>query len=158
MEHTGMCKSLNVKIQYRGDEMAIFPSKEWAEDVYTKINSSEEYAKVAADWEASVTLVIEAEEGKLDSTFILWLDPWHGKVRSYEILKDIEDKKSSYIIRSTYSIWKEIVKGEKNPTKLLLSGKLKVKGSMTYLLRRTKTNDALMNVLKTVKSEFPDEG
>ncbi|MCE5212772.1 MAG: SCP2 sterol-binding domain-containing protein [Deltaproteobacteria bacterium] len=138
--------------------MAIFPSKEWADDVYSKINASEEYAKTAADWEKSVTLIIEAEKGKLDNSFILWLDPWHGKVRSYEILKSIEDKQSDFIITSTYSTWKEIVKGEKNPTKLLLERKLKVKGSMTYLLRRTKTNDALMNVLKSVKSEFADEG
>ncbi len=137
--------------------MAVFPSKEWAEEVVSKINVSEEYAKAAADWEKSVALVIEKEEGKLTDSFILWLDPWHGKIRSFEILKNIEDKQSSFVLRSSYSVWKEIVKGEKNPTKMLMAGKLKMKGSMTYILRRSKANDALMNVLKAVKSDFADE-
>ena len=43
----------------------IYPSKEWMEELYKKVNSDEEYKKVAANWEGDYLCVVELDEEAL---------------------------------------------------------------------------------------------
>jgi len=137
--------------------MALFPSKEWAEELYNRVNADEEYGRAASDWEGTFTLLVKEEEDKLEKPFILWLDPWHGKVRGFEILKDIDEKKSDFILEGDYSVWKGVLQGKKDATKQMMAGKLKLKGSMTYILKRAKASNALTKILTKIPTEFIDE-
>lgn len=40
----------------------VYPSKEWMEELYKKVNSDEEYKKVAANWEGDYLCVVELDE------------------------------------------------------------------------------------------------
>ncbi|WP_290597465.1 MULTISPECIES: SCP2 sterol-binding domain-containing protein [unclassified Archaeoglobus] len=43
----------------------VYPSKEWMEELYKKVNSDEEYKKVAANWEGDYLCVVELDEEAL---------------------------------------------------------------------------------------------
>jgi len=137
--------------------MALFPSKEWAEELCQRVNADEEYGKAASDWEGTFTILVEEEEGKLDKPFILWLDPWHGKIRGFEILESLDEKESNFILRGKYSVWKGVIEGKRDATKQMLAGKLRLKGSMAYILKKTKASNALMKIFTTMPTEFINE-
>lgn len=43
----------------------VYPSKEWMDELYKKVNSDEEYKKVAANWEGDYLCVVELDEEAL---------------------------------------------------------------------------------------------
>ncbi len=43
----------------------VFPSKEWMEELFKKVNSDEEYRRVAANWEGDYLCIVELDEEAL---------------------------------------------------------------------------------------------
>ncbi|WP_202320495.1 SCP2 sterol-binding domain-containing protein [Archaeoglobus neptunius] len=43
----------------------VFPSKEWMDELYRKVNADEEYRRVAANWEGDYLCVVELDEEAL---------------------------------------------------------------------------------------------
>jgi len=118
---------------------AIFPSPEWLEGLKAKLNSDERYAEVARNWEGDLFFFIEPE-GNLKQTLTFYLDLWHGKCRKAEYAPDQSSyPKPAFVFRSTYGNIASILAGRMNPMTAMMTSKLRVQGSMGYMMRNVPT-------------------
>jgi putative sterol carrier protein len=113
---------------------AKFPSPEWLKELDEKLNTDEHYAKVASKWEGDMCVVIEPA-GPLQETLYYYLDLWHGKCRKVEILKDLSSVQPKFVLTATYDNISRIMKGELDPMQAMMTRKLQVHGSMSYMMR-----------------------
>lgn len=141
--------------------MAIFPSDEWAQQYREKINSSAEYAAAAATWEGDLIFVYEKEPDKgVAEDVYAWLDLWHGSCRGIEQLAGPEDPRVSsakFTISAPYSRWKAVMKGELEPVRAMMQGKMKVKGDLPTIVRYVKASNVLVDLAGQTPTEFIDE-
>ena len=118
--------------------MAIFPSTEWLNELDAKLNSDARYADIAKNWEGDIVIAIEPE-GNLKEKRIFYLDLWHGKCRGVAELKDISEKKATFVWTATYENIKRIVTGKLDPMQAMLTRKLTVQGNMAVMMRSVPT-------------------
>ncbi len=137
--------------------MPVFPSYEWMETLVEMLNDNEEYKKAAATYEGVMALLIKAEEGKLDEDMLGYVHPYHGQIIDYGIWDDLEGKDPMFIIYAPYSTWKSVVKGEIDPMGAIMKGKIKIKGDMAQLLKRTQGSQIMMEAMKQLDTQFIDE-
>ncbi|MFP5225589.1 MAG: SCP2 sterol-binding domain-containing protein [Actinomycetota bacterium] len=139
--------------------MAKFPSSEWLDAYVDKINSSDEYQEAAATWEGDLVYVFGAEPDKgVPEDVWVWVDLWHGKCRDYRYgVTPDEGSSAKFLIRAPYTRWKEVMKGELDPIKGMMTGKLKLKGNLPMLVRYTRAAKVLVKLAGEVPTEFADE-
>jgi putative sterol carrier protein len=141
--------------------MAVFPSEEWLELYVEQINSSSDYAAAAATWEGDLVFLYEKEPDKgVPDDVYAWLDLWHGKCRSAEVLSGPDDEKAKsakFTIAAPYSRWKSVVKKEIEPVKAMMQGKMKVRGDLPTIVRYVKASNVLVDLTAKVPTEFIDE-
>ena len=135
----------------------LFPSEEWVLEVREKLNANPAYQKAAGKWEGTFVFHILPEENLLDEEFILWTDPWHGQMRSAKRLSSLDDETVNYGLVGKYSVWKKVIMGNLDSTKAMMTGKLKVSGKMSYLLRNKKAADVIVSTLKGMDVKFIDD-
>lgn len=139
--------------------MARFPSAQWLDDYVGLINASAEYEEAASTWEGDLAYVFGAEPDKgVPEDVWVWVDLWHGKCREhrYDVTPD-EGGAAKFIIRAPYTRWKEVMQGELDPIKGMMTGKLKLKGNLPMLVRYTRAAKVLVSIAGTVPTEFVDE-
>ncbi len=118
---------------------AIFPSEEWLQGLETKLNSDEKYAEIAKHWEGDLFFRIEPE-GNLKEELTFYLDLWHGKCRKAVYKPDASAyPKPAFTLTSTYTNITAVLKGKMNPMTAMMTMKLKVQGSMGYMMRNVPT-------------------
>lgn len=113
---------------------AVFPSAEWLQTFQEKLNSDEHYSQVASKWEGDMYFVIEPE-GNLTERVVMYLDLWHGKCRSTEIVEDIARYNPAFTLKAAYPNFAKVLKGELDPMQAMLTRKLDVKGNMAVMMR-----------------------
>jgi len=133
---------------------AIFPSEEWLKGLEEKLNSDERYAEIAKKWEGDLFFFIEPE-GNLNERLTFYLDLWHGKCRKVEY----EPKPESYpnptfTLTATYKNITDILSGKLNPMTAMMTSKLKVKGSLGYMMRNVPTVLDFVRVAQDVTTEI----
>ena len=112
----------------------IFPSPDWLQALFEKLNSDEHYGQVAKKWEGDMIVVIEPS-GRLNEKLLYYLDLWHGKCRKIEIMKEMPSVMPKFVLTSTYANISRIMKGELDPMQAMMTRKLMVHGSMAYMMR-----------------------
>lgn len=118
---------------------AVFPSEEWLKGLETKLNSDEKYADIAKNWEGDLFFRIEPE-GNLKEELTFYLDLWHGKCRKAEYKPDPSAyPKPTFTLAATYNNITAILTGKMNPMTAMMTMKLKVQGSMGYMMRNVPT-------------------
>jgi putative sterol carrier protein len=132
---------------------AIFPSPEWLQTLFDKINSDERYAKIARNWEGDMCVVIEPS-GPLTEQLLYYLDLWHGKCRKTEILKDLSTVQPKFVLTATYDNISRIMKGELDPMTAMMTRKLQVHGSMAYMMRNVPTVLDFVRCAREVTTEI----
>lgn len=138
--------------------MSVFPSDEWFAAFVEAINGSSEYRDAAAEWEGDVAFVFEAEPDKNHPEDVWgWLDLWHGECRAGRLVEREEGERARYVIRAPYTRWKEILRGELDPVKAMMQGKLKLKGDLPTIVRYIRAANELVHLTETVPTEFLDE-
>lgn len=138
--------------------MAVFPSEEWIRIYRERINGSSEYKEAGETWEGDISFVFEAEPDKQIPTDVwAWLDLWHGECRDAKILAPEEGERAAYVIRAPYSRWKEVLRGDLDPVKGMMQGKLKLQGDLPTIIRYVRAANELVHLTMTVPTEFPDE-
>jgi putative sterol carrier protein len=138
--------------------MTRFPSEDWLAEYVRRINASQSYRDAAETWEGDVAYVIEAEPDRgVPEDVWAWLDLWHGTCRDGRLVSPQEGERARFLIRAPYSRWKEVIKGELDPVKGMMQGKLKLRGDLPTIVKHVKAANELVNVAQTVPTEFSDE-
>jgi putative sterol carrier protein len=138
--------------------MAEFPSEEWFQSYVEAINASREYAEYAATWEGDAVIHIEAEPDKgIAADVYGLLGLWHGACRGGGIVDQARADAAEFEIRAPYSRWKDVIRGDLEPVKGLVQGKLRVRGDLPKILRYTKGTQELAYIAGEVETTFPDE-
>jgi putative sterol carrier protein len=118
---------------------AVFPSEEWLKGLETKLNSDEKYGDIAKNWEGDLFFFIEPT-GNLKERLTFYLDLWHGKCRGVEYKPDAFSYPTpAFTLTATYDNISDILTGKLNPMTAMMTMKLKVKGSMGYMMRNVPT-------------------
>lgn len=118
---------------------ARFPSEEWLKELEEKLNSDEQYAEIAKNWEGDLFFNIEPE-GNLTEALTFYLDLWHGKCRKVEFKPDASSHpKPAFILNASYNNITAILTGKLHPMTAMMTMKLKVQGSMGYMMRNVPT-------------------
>jgi putative sterol carrier protein len=138
--------------------MAIFPSDEWVTIYKDRINASSEYREAAATWEGAISFVFEAEPDRgVREDLWAYLDLWHGECREARMIDPQEGDRAPYVIRAPYSRWKDVVRGDLDPVKGMMQGKLKLRGDLAMIVRYVRAANELVNLTTQVPTEFLDE-
>jgi putative sterol carrier protein len=133
---------------------AIFPSEEWLKGLEAKLNSDERYNDIAKNWEGDLFFFIEPE-GNLKEQLTFYLDLWHGTCRKV----DYKPQAGSYptpafTLSASYNNITAILTGKMNPMTAMMTTKLKVKGSMGYMMRNVPTVLDFVRVAQEVTKEI----
>ena len=113
-----------------------FPSAEWLQALKDKLNTDERYAKIASNWEGDLLFHIEPDKQFPEANYF-YLDLWHGKCREAFILDKtrLDDFKPVFILKAPFGNFIRLLKGELEPMQAMITRKLKVQGSMAYMMR-----------------------
>lgn len=133
---------------------AIFPSEEWLLGLEARINSDERYRDIARNWEGDLFFFIEPE-GNLKERLTFYLDLWHGACRSVEYMPDPDSHPDpTFTLSASYDNITAILTGKLNPMTAMMTSKLKVKGSMGYMMRNVPTVLDFVRVAQEVTTEI----
>ncbi len=134
--------------------MAIkFPSHEWLQALNNKLNTDAHYAQIAKNWEGDIIVIIEPS-GPLIEKLYYYLDLWHGTCRNTEIMNDLPVTMPKFVLTATYENISRIMKGELDPMQAMLTRKLKVHGSMAYMMRNVPTVLDFVRCAREVTTEI----
>ena len=134
----------------------MFPSEEWLNELKDSLNADKAFEKAAGKWEGSLVMNVQADE-LLDKEMIMWIDPYHGKIRDAKVLGSLDEQQSEFVLGAQYSTWKAIINGEMDSMKAMMKGKIKVQGKLTTLLKQSKASNALIKVQQNMDTVFMDE-
>ena len=135
-----------------------FPRDEWFHALAGEINDSPAYREAAADWEGDIAFVVEAdpERGVPDDVWG-YLDLWHGACRDGRLIEPAEGEAAAFVISATYRRWKDVVRGDLDPVRAMMQGKLRVHGDLPTILRYVQAAHELVVLCGVVPTRFPDE-
>jgi putative sterol carrier protein len=103
-----------------------------------KLNADERYARIGSKWEGDIYFVIQPE-GNLKEQVIYYLDLWHGKCRSTQVVKEISAHSPAFTLSATYGNFARVLTGDLDPMQAMLTRKLDVKGNMAVMMRSIPT-------------------
>lgn len=133
---------------------AIFPSEEWLQELKAKLNSDARYSEIAKNWEGDLFFFIEPE-GNLKERLTFYLDLWHGTCRNIEYMPSPDvHPNPTFTLSASYKDITSILTGKLNPMTAMMTSKLKVKGSMGYMMRNVPTVLDFVRVAQEVTSEI----
>lgn len=133
---------------------AVFPSEEWLKGLESKLNSDEKYANIAKNWEGDLFFFIEPE-GNLKEPLTFYLDLWHGACRKVEYQPAPESyPKPAFTLTASYNNITAILSGKLNPMTAMMTSKLKVRGSLGYMMRNVPTVLDFVRVAQEVTTEI----
>ncbi len=131
-----------------------FPSDEWIKAMAEEVNRSEAYRKAAANWEGDFYFICEPGPG-VPEPVILYMDLWHGEARSAGAVAQESDKNPEFIIRAPIGTWRRVIEKKLDPIQGMVTGQLKLKGTMSKIMRYPKAAAELVNCATKVPTEFP---
>lgn len=118
---------------------AIFPSAEWLNAFQSTLNSDARYGEIARNWEGDLLLDIQPD-GTLTRRLLLYFDLWHGKCRAVDYDPAPEKHpKPAFALRSQYDDITSILLGKLDPMTAILTSRLKLAGSLAYMMRNVPT-------------------
>lgn len=117
----------------------IFPSAGWLGALQEKLNGDARYNEIARNWEGDLLFDIQPA-GSLTQPLTMYFDLWHGKCRAVEYAPDpAKYPKARFILRSPYTNFTSILLGKLDPMTAMMTSKLKVEGSLGYMMRNVPT-------------------
>lgn len=138
---------------------ARFLSQEWFDAFVDAINASDEYRDAAAEWEGDIAFHVQAEPDKgVPDDVWARLDLWHGTCRGVGPIDAERGPAAAYVLTAPYTRWKEVVRGELDPIRAMMQGKLRVRGDLPTIVRQVRAANELVRLLGEVPTWFPDEG
>jgi putative sterol carrier protein len=131
-----------------------FATDEWGKALMAAVNSSDAYAKAAANWEGDFYFITSAGPG-VPKDHYLYLDLWHGKARDAYVVEDPSSKKVAFELRAPLDVWRKVLEKKIDPIRGIMSGQLKLKGNMMTVLKAPKAATELVACASRVDTEWP---
>jgi putative sterol carrier protein len=133
---------------------AIFPSEEWLQGLEKKLNSDDRYHQIAKNWEGDLLFFVEPE-GNLQERLTFYIDLWHGSCRKIEYKPAPESYPNpAFTLTASYKDITAILTGTLNPMTAMMTSRLKVKGSMGYMMRNVPTVLDFVRAAREVTTEI----
>jgi putative sterol carrier protein len=123
-------------------ERPVFGTLSLFEAMADALNSDPVWAEKGANITASMVYSYLPPIGKL---FYLNFD--HGKITEVAEPASEEEKPSDYVITGSPEAWRAVFQKELKPTTAMATGKLKVKGKQTYLLKNMAAFSYILEVM-----------
>jgi putative sterol carrier protein len=131
-----------------------FPSDEWIKAMAEEVNKSEAYRKSATKWEGDFYFVAEPGPG-LPEPVTLYIDLWHGDARDAFKVADEGEKEPEFVIRAPVATWRRVIEKKLDPIQGMITGQLKLSGTMSKIMRFPRAAAELVNCATKVPTEFP---
>lgn len=80
-----------------------------------------------------------------------------GKCLGAGLLKDLKEMEAGFIMSGPYENWKKLTKGELDAVRGVLSGRFKLQGDMSKIMRYMRASTIMTKTAATLKSEYLDE-
>lgn len=139
------------------EKLTVF-SAEWIRRFKEEVQGSPSYREAARTWEGDMDLIIQADpRAGIDADIHLYMDLWHGDCRDIRSESPEQALKASFIITASYERWKQVMLRQLEPIKGMMQGKLKLKGSLPYIVRFVRAAKELVEATTRVPTLFPDE-
>jgi putative sterol carrier protein len=136
----------------------IMGTPSWVLAYEKEIQGDEIYAAVAKGWHGSVVEHVLADpEVGLDEDIYLHMDLENGQCRSVRLVPHEVGENADYVLTAEYVRWRQIIKGELDPIKAIMQGKIKLKGHLPTLVRYAKAAARLAYLVGQVPIIFLDD-
>jgi putative sterol carrier protein len=133
---------------------AVFPSEEWLQGLEQRLNADSRYNEIAKNWEGDLFFFIEPD-GNLKERLTFYLDLWHGACRKVQYKPTADSYPNpAFTFSATYGNITAILTGKLNPMTAMMTSKLKVRGSMGYMMRNVPTVLDFVRVAQEVTTEI----
>lgn len=133
-----------------------FPSPEWLQALKDKLNSDEKYGQTAKNWEGEIVFFIEPG-GPIKEAQIFYTDLWHGECRDAFMVENearLKELAPAYVLTAPYQSFVRVLKGQLDPMQAMITRKLKVQGSMGYMMRNVPTVLEFVRCAKEIDTIF----
>ncbi len=126
-------------------------SDEYLAEFQKRLNADKEYATLGKTVDDSYTLVLQAQPDKgVSETTTVGFVIKEGKMSA--MWKG--ERETSFILSAPYGVWVDILLGRIGANRAFITRKLKIVGNMPRLLRTAKATDRLVEILRSVPTEF----
>ncbi len=126
-------------------------SDDYLAEFKKRLNDDDAYRSLAAKVVDSYTLVLQAEPDKgVDNTLVVGFEIKEGEMTDIWL----GEKETSFILSAPYRVWVDILLGKIGANRAFITRKLKIKGNMPRLLKTAKATDRLVELLRTLPTEF----
>lgn len=79
-----------------------------------------------------------------------------GKVGDVAELASPDERDAEFVISGPATVWKDVLSKSVKPTTALATGKLKVKGKQTVLLKNMSSFTHILDVMSNLDPEYPE--
>jgi putative sterol carrier protein len=134
--------------------MPKFATDEWIKALMVEVNNSDSYREAAKIWEGDFYFVINAGPDVPNDVY-LYMDLWHGECREAYEATDPGEKSPEFVIRAPLSAWRKVIEARVDPIRALMTRQLKLKGTMTKIMRIPKAATELVKCCTLVETEWP---
>ncbi len=132
-----------------------FPTDAWVKALKEVLNADPDYARIAAKWEGDIVFHVEPS-GAATKPLYLYVDLWRGKCREAYELADPSQKKAAFVLSATLPVFTRIIQGQLDAMQAMMTGQLKVAGSMVYMMKNVPTVLRFVKCATMVDTEFAD--
>ena len=120
-----------------------FPSEEYIKAVMDVLNNDSRYAEIARDWEGDLLFIVEPSDGDegVDLPMMIYMDLWHGQCRDARVIDPEMDEvpETAFVLSGTRDNFLKVLTGELEVIQSMITRKLTLKGSLTYMMRNVPT-------------------
>ncbi len=125
--------------------MVQFFTKEFFDDLAQRLNGDEEWNKKTGDLNTKIIATCN------DRDISVLLDIENGKVSVEEVAAD---DPSDFKFEGDYAAWEKTGKGEADLQTLVMTGKMKFKGSMSKIMAMMSQLNRMVAVIREMPKEF----
>jgi hypothetical protein len=134
-----------------------FGSREWIEALVAALNAQPDLPVALDGLARDGAIVVEADPPRWPRTVAAWAEHRDGRIARFRLLADEDDLlelEPAYVIRAPYRAYRALLSGE-DPIQAALSGRVKVKGDLEALLRRSRYRHVVDAALAAVPTTLP---
>jgi len=140
--------------------MPEFPSHAWCEEALRLLEADPESRRAGQGWTADFGVVVDAEPGKLERPFVVYVRPVNGRVERWSVHPDPDDLDELdpvYRIRAPYTVWKGVLLGTVDPIEAVLRRRVEVQGDIQPLIEKMQHKGLAERVLSAIDTRFVDD-